>query len=401
MLNVRILLLLALISAGIGYVVLQQFPGMLLEASFLGGFSFLALFSLMATRNASSLKRRISQLERGIVNLEASLDQRLNALSANSANRKDLETLGAQLANSQKRQNQVNSEILLNGNGSYGGSVSKDPSGLKKAVSAHVSANGKANGNGNGNGNGKNVSIDPETSIESVMSSDLCLHLQPIVDVSSRSTLGFQIVPALNGPSGKVSYMHFSDEIGKGDTLWSPYLDLKIFTKSLLLVRQLRQKAPDVKVFIPFSGLIFSDKRLLKQLKQEISANKALAQHCVVCIDASVWRGRGKLKSSSLIDMLDAGFGLALSQCTNPAMLEKNFKLSQFSYYFASVSDLGIDAMEQANNSAVLLQRLADEHDFKIVVSSVNHDYELIRLVDEDFPFAVGEYLSPAKAPNL
>ncbi len=393
MLNLPVWLVMAAVSAGFGLAFFNLFPDMALEAILAGITAFVALFSLLCVLNAASVKRRIASLEAGIHQAETNINRRINDISNGTVDRDELEMLRARVSSLQSSVKPTKSRASVKPESVTGSTapVHKDDSIAAAAIVKH--ANGSANGHA--------TQTYSNIAIGEAEREKLHLHLQPIVDVASRSTLGFQIVPTKRNHDEQISHLDNADSPQLEDVLQKSRRELQIFSKSMQLVRKLRQKAPDVLVFIPFSGSVFADKNSYKQLKKEVEANKALAKHCVLCIDAAVWQQVEKSKRAYLVDLLDCGFQTALVNCADPSSLKKSVKLDQFSFYFASVADLGIDASEQSNGSAAILQQLSRQHGFEIIVASVDHDYELIRLVDEDFAFAIGEYLSPARAPNL
>ena len=396
----------AVLSGIAGYFMYERLPDAQLLVAALGFVLFLSVLALLNSLEVVILKNKLNQIEKGLLVFENEMNSRLNAITSHSVDQNDLDRMKSQLmelsVNTEKGGKDGLNGNLVNDTKTKHNSGTANLKGAESDIETEQSKVSDLPALLKREQNGKqNKSKSSEKSAAAIKDAILELKLQPIVNLSDRSTIGFDVVAGHVEPEANTFEPIKKINGEKPDFASLSKSDLEILKSSFVMARNIRKKVPDALLFVPISGAVLSNKRVFSQFKNELNANKTLIPHCIMSIDGGLISHLSKSARSNLVDILDAGFTAALNNVPNMDIFKQLTELKYFEYCFVPYNNLGVQSGEIGLNPAVELFKASEEQDINVIISGVKKDHELMRIVDENFQFAVGEYLSPAKSPNI
>ncbi len=347
---------------------------------------------------------KISKLHEGVRGYERDIRKRIETVSGTAAKLSDLEELAARLdaleINAKLASDQrcePNARILLDTSaesGEFSDSIRHASAGGPNVIPldpAKRAATQLTDDN--------SVSRLPRNFSGLIDNGQLKMYLQPLVTLPERTVPGYEAFARLELDEDTI--IPASEFLPKAvSTKVIGAIDREILEQAIVLLRSLRRKKQNAEVFWNISPATLQSKSAFALIKETLAANTALGPFLVAEISQNDFAEFGKKQQSRLSAIRELGFKLSLDQCTSLESAEWIAASGMFSYIKVPVSTLEQYAETETENIGGQLTSLFHETDIRLIATHVEHENQVMQLIDNDIGLAQGNLFSVPRPPK-
>ena len=367
-----------------------------LEALMIACVTFCVLQTLATFLHNQYLARRVEKLQKGILDYEMRMIDLFEAMSSNSANTDTVKTLQRKIDFIQSSQVQKEAQIQkreLSEQDDFDNVETTDTSNIihldtAKRGETHNETLEKFAANTNQPG----IGSDPWDSLE--------FHIQPIVSMTDRNVIAYEALARMKDEAGNlVPASEFMERYEHPQEF--AQLDAIMIEKAVSMARSIRRQNQKARFYINLSRHTFNEDDAFNSFLTMLEANEILNKNICFEVSQEDFERLGKDKQQRIREILDLGFKIALDNCSDISSAVSILKQNMFSSIKLSVEMLEqIEAMEQYNPDIEILEA-ATTAGVDLIVTHVEQDHQLLKLIDHDVFYGQGNYFSEPKTPNF
>ena len=245
-------------------------------------------------------------------------------------------------------------------------------------------------------------SVAPKKTAEprSFNKSSFHLRLQPVIDLETRQTHAFEIIPGFTKKDD--SFLPLGQAMNElGKTFSAANCDLQTLRSATTLIKPLRSRAGDTQFYLPLNGAILDKPKLFAEFLSILKRNRALRDVLVLGISQTKLNQVKRAGKGRIVDMCDLGFRLALMECVD--VKQAHAQVAEGPFESLHVSNAVLEQLEVSTAFSADIEQLrnAARDGMNIIVKAVSEERQVMRLLDRHVPMASGPFFSEPKLPAM
>ena len=233
-----------------------------------------------------------------------------------------------------------------------------------------------------------------------VAEGNLKMHLQPIISLPERGVPGYEALARLELEEGHIiPAAEFLPMVDATNVIRD--IDQEMLGQAISLLRALRRKKQSAEIFWNISLASLQSKSAFAPIKEILTANKTLAPILTIEISQTNFAGLGKKRINRLSTIRDLGFKLSIDQCTSLEAAKEITESGLFSYVKVPVSTLEQFTESETESIAGQLSILFHDTSVRIIATHIEHENQVMQLIDNDIDLAQGYLFSAARPPKI
>ena len=239
-----------------------------------------------------------------------------------------------------------------------------------------------------------------KATLEAALKSDkLSMHLQPIVQLPSRSPKFFDAFMRLQtGDKEYLDNSEFSKLAEEGGLI--PTIDTKIIFSSIRMIKTLTSLKKQTGMFCKISKKTLSGTTAFANIIQYLEANKDLSQSLVFSLTHRDFLALRAKEKSKLKKITDLGFQLALDEVADLKLDSAKLASQNVRYIKIPVSILlhaNIDSETEEGQPTGLAASLR-ENEIELISTEIDQESQVLNLSDYGVGFGQGVLFAPPRA---
>jgi EAL domain-containing protein (putative c-di-GMP-specific phosphodiesterase class I) len=189
---------------------------------------------------------------------------------------------------------------------------------------------------------------DPVTAFEqSPLGDALTLALEPVVDLYTSSTAHYRMVLGMTNEQGhdvpQDVFLHHAERMGLRDSL-----DLHVVEQALALVQQLRQRDPNLGIFVPIGAVTLAKPEAVQRILSTLSNLPDLMQGVILDVAHVVLASLSEASLEGLATLARGGALLSLSQASISGVDLGSLNRLNVRYVGVTASSVGVGGVVSA-----------------------------------------------------
>ncbi len=367
-----------------------------LDALMVGCVSFCLLQTLATFVQNQYLARRVEKLQKGILDYEMRMIDLFEAMSSNSADTDTVKTLQRKIDFIQASQGQKEKPVSEHEPSEQEGFDKVESTDTSNIIHLDTAKRGETHNEtlekSAANTNQSGMDADPLTSLE--------IHIQPIVSMTDRNVIAYEALARMKDEVGNL--MPASEFMKRYEHSQEfTQLDAIMIEKAVSMARSIRRQSQEARFYINLSWHTINEDGAFSSFMKMLEANEILNENICFEVSQEDFERLGKEKQQRLREILDLGFKMTLDNCRDISSAISILRHKMFSSIKLSVEMLEqIEAMEQYNPDIEILE-IASAAGVDLIVTHVERDHQLLKLIDHDVFYGQGNYFSEPKVPNF
>jgi len=359
---------------------------------------FLAIMWIWASQIFQ--RSMIEKLSQGIHDHETSIVKRINTISANTANVKDVEKLEKQVAYVKK-----NLSTLENGSRVISADDINSP-----RIETHTRTNAIQSDDAKvipleaakrkleKQSNQDNLHYSETEISDLIEDGRVYVHLQPKVFLLDNSVCGFEVLARLKDSNDRLIPACQFIRVIKNPRIIGD-LDIQVLEKTIELLRTLRRKGQKPVMHVNLSAHSFSNQEAFDRVLKKLSSNKSLKTSLILEVAEKDFSTIISKHSSRINKVMKTGFRFCVDNCQSGENIIKYMKSGVISAVKINANTFHELDYWASLDSETNLTTQAKENGIKLVITHVEKKRQVIQLIDSNVEIAQGFLFSEPKPP--
>lgn len=219
-------------------------------------------------------------------------------------------------------------------------------------------------------------------------------YLQPIVTLPHRRTLGYDLVPKISQPGGKLLGAHeFMPNADRTGTISE--LEQMLVRQATNIVHRSNVTGEPTSLFVPISYSLLNDIDACNRLVEMVQSNRAVTASLFLTMAEEKYAALSDSQRSALAQFVNVGVGVCLDKVRSLRLNFQDLYGRGVRYVKADSQRFIEDPQSYSDLHNADVADFVKRFDIGLIMDNVEQEEQILMLLDDKIPLAQGEHIAP------
>ncbi|WP_424981974.1 EAL domain-containing protein [Maritalea sp. S77] len=219
-------------------------------------------------------------------------------------------------------------------------------------------------------------------------------YLQPIVTLPHRRALGYDLVPKISQPGGKL--LNASEFLPQTDLTGTiSELEQMLVRQAANIIHRSNITGEPTSLFVPISYCLLNDTDACERLIELVRSNRAVTASLFLMMDEERYAGLNENQRAMLAQFVRIGVGICLNKVRSLRLNFQDLYARGIKYVKADTQRFIESPQSYSDLHNADVADFVKRYDVGLIMDNVVQEEQILMLLDDKIPFAQGEHIAP------
>jgi cyclic-di-GMP phosphodiesterase TipF (flagellum assembly factor) len=219
-------------------------------------------------------------------------------------------------------------------------------------------------------------------------------YLQPIVTLPHRRALGYDLVPKISQPAGKLlSASEFLPQSDRTGTISE--LEQMLVRQAANIIHRSNIAGEPTSLFVPISYCLLNDADACERLIELVRSNRAVTASLFLMMDEERYAALNENQRTMLMQFVRIGVGICLNKVRSLRLNFQDLYARGIKYVKADTQRFIENPQSYSDLHNADVADFVKRYDVGLIMDNVVQEEQILMLLDDKIPFAQGEHIAP------